>query len=461
MNEYLPIPLLAIYGFSLIATLFNSIFLSIVYTENKNSKEQFYHEREIFYYIVYSAGAFVFLICELELNISGVLARNLWFHRIQMVGLTVCALAMLRLPNFVFDKPSKYPWLDPVLTVLLAACVPFFFTNLTIGPEPHRIGHILQGTETTFYYVIMIFQFSVFIFSIFRAYHNAVLKIRTMMEKTGLTLSKAVVHLKSNEKFLLFGYLIIFVLIALEFLKVAGFISHRLFDVLGIALGMTVFSLLVTILQTKEFRMTVNRLIEIRKSIYDKVRGIEDEYKQLLETIVDIQERDDEYTAGHSRRVMEYSQAIAKAMGLSAEEIARVSTAGILHDIGKVGIDKSILNKPSKLTPQEFGEVAKHSKLGSDIISPHEAFGEIAKYVLYHHEKLDGTGYPEGLSEKDIPQIAKILSVADIFDALNSKRPYREELSKEKCLDIMSEMARQKKIDAEVFAKLAAIMTLR
>jgi HD-GYP domain-containing protein (c-di-GMP phosphodiesterase class II) len=158
---------------------------------------------------------------------------------------------------------------------------------------------------------------------------------------------------------------------------------------------------------------------------------------------------------------MEFSEEIAKEMGLKPEVIAKITTTGILHDIGKVGVDKSILNKPASLTPEEFEQVEKHSQLGSDIISPHDAFGEIAKYVLHHHEKLDGSGYPLGIAGKDIPLIARIIAVADIYDALSSKRPYRDELPREKCLEIMADMAKNRKIDPEIFAKFVAIATSR
>lgn len=461
MNEYLPFHMLAIYGFCLAFAFFNSLFLFAVYMENRRSGASAFRLKEGLFYIIYSAGAFVYVGCQLILLASKDTSLNIFAHRLQMCGLTVGVVALIWLPCFVFGQENKLYRIDLALSIVLLASTPLYFSNFIIKNEPERILYIVQGTEMPAFYVLMILLLACIVYATVRSVIMTALKIRSFRNKTNLSLGEAFRNLKASEKFLFTGYLIIILSASTEFLRMSGILPPAVVDFTGVPIAVTLYSLFLAILQMREYRGAIDDLNRIRKNIYDKARKIEEEYKQLLETIVDIQERDDEYTAGHSRRVMEYSETIAKSMGLGAEQIAKITTAGILHDIGKVGVNKTVLNKPSQLTPEEFEEVAKHSRLGSDIISPHDAFGEIARYVLYHHEKLDGSGYPDHISSEQIPEIAKIITVADIFDALSSKRPYRAELPVEKCLDIMKEMTLQNKIDPAIFSKLATIITLR
>jgi len=199
----------------------------------------------------------------------------------------------------------------------------------------------------------------------------------------------------------------------------------------------------------------------LNKTKQDSIKikeSIEKEYEDILATIVDIIERDDKYTAGHSHRVMQYSYKIARAMGFSKHRIEKIKTAGILHDIGKVGVRKTVINKPGKLTPDEYAEVQKHPALGYDIVSTFLPFKEIAEYVRFHHEKLNGHGYPDGLTADSIPDLVKILTVADIYDALTSERPYREALESDYSIKIMHKMADDSDIDKQILKMLEKII---
>lgn len=145
-------------------------------------------------------------------------------------------------------------------------------------------------------------------------------------------------------------------------------------------------------------------------------------------------------------------------MGLRSSVIDKIEITGILHDIGKLGVSKLVLNKPGRLTDDEFRQIKRHSELGFDIVSTYKPLFEIATYVKAHHEKLNGEGYPDRLTDEKIPEIAKIISVADIYDALSSKRPYREGLDLDKCLQIMQDMANNHEIDRTILAKLEKII---
>ena len=137
-------------------------------------------------------------------------------------------------------------------------------------------------------------------------------------------------------------------------------------------------------------------------------------------------EAKDSYTHGHSTKVMEYAVKISMEIGLSDEEIETIRYAGLLHDIGKIGIKDVILSKQGKLTEEELHELHKHPEYGANIMERVEMLKEIAPLTLYHHEKYDGSGYPLGLRGNQIPLGARILAVADTFDAMIADRPYRK-----------------------------------
>lgn len=134
----------------------------------------------------------------------------------------------------------------------------------------------------------------------------------------------------------------------------------------------------------------------------------------------------DPYTRGHSERVSIYSSLLSEEIGLTEEEVESIGLASQLHDIGKIGIHESILNKPDKLTSDEYEQVKNHVQISRDIVSRIPNLSHIAHVVKHHHERHDGKGYPDGLSGEEIPLGARILAIADAFDAMTSVRPYRQ-----------------------------------
>jgi putative two-component system response regulator len=137
-------------------------------------------------------------------------------------------------------------------------------------------------------------------------------------------------------------------------------------------------------------------------------------------------EAKDKYTSGHSQRVAETSVAIATELGMPQDSIEKIRLAGLIHDIGKIGVRESVLNKPSGLTEEEFQHVKYHPEIGEHILTPIVEDEEVLKMVRHHHEHYDGTGFPDGLSGEQIPLGARILALADSYDAMTSERPYRE-----------------------------------
>ena len=149
-------------------------------------------------------------------------------------------------------------------------------------------------------------------------------------------------------------------------------------------------------------------------------------FEQTAEALAGAIDAKDKYTNGHSRRVAEYSLKIARCAGKSEEECEKVYFAALLHDVGKIGIPVSILNKKGRLTEEEFEQIKQHPVVGGQILSSISQSPWLSVGARYHHERYGGNGYPEGLKGEDIPEIARIIAVADAYDAMSSNRSYRE-----------------------------------
>ncbi|HZM89358.1 MAG TPA: HD domain-containing phosphohydrolase [Blastocatellia bacterium] len=174
------------------------------------------------------------------------------------------------------------------------------------------------------------------------------------------------------------------------------------------------------------------RKAEENRRLYAEMRHIYRDTVRAFGAAIDLK---DAYTSGHSDRVARYSEAIAREMGLTGSELERVGVAAYLHDIGKITVDRAIINNPRPLTDKEFGELNKHVTTGFEILSNiRRPWDEIAYLTKCHHEKVDGSGYPQGLRGNEIPLGSKIVTLADSFDAMMTDRPYRSRLSLEQTL---------------------------
>ncbi len=157
-----------------------------------------------------------------------------------------------------------------------------------------------------------------------------------------------------------------------------------------------------------------------------------------LQAIAYTLELRDPYTAGHQRRVAALAAAMAREMGLSPEEVHGIQLAATVHDLGKIRVPAEILASPSKLSDVEFQMIKMHSQAGYDILKGIDFPWPLAETILQHHERLDGSGYPRGLKEKDIVTGAKIVAIADTVEAMASHRPYRPAIGIDKALDEIS-----------------------
>lgn len=175
------------------------------------------------------------------------------------------------------------------------------------------------------------------------------------------------------------------------------------------------------------------------RTILEINNDLENSFRESIETLRRIVDAKDPYTRGHSDRVSEYSVLIGEKLGLSESELETLRIGGLFHDIGKVGVPDNILLKPGRLTDEEYAEIKKHPSIGAHILSTTKTFQDFIPIVEYHHERYDGFGYPSKLKGEEIPYFARIAAIADTFDAMTSKRPYRDALS----IDIVKEEFRK------------------
>ena len=171
-----------------------------------------------------------------------------------------------------------------------------------------------------------------------------------------------------------------------------------------------------------------NKVDEQTDELREKTRKIQEAYWQTVTALSEAVDAKDRYTSGHSKRVAEYARMIAKRMGKSNAEQERIYRAGLLHDVGKIGVPVEIINKPGKLTDGEFDLIKIHPITGYHIVREISEYGDMAIAAKYHHERYDGKGYPNGLVGENIPETARILGVADAYDAMTSNRSYRRGL---------------------------------
>jgi putative nucleotidyltransferase with HDIG domain len=202
----------------------------------------------------------------------------------------------------------------------------------------------------------------------------------------------------------------------------------------------------------------LHSLINMKKEELDKTyKELKKRYLDTIEALRLTVDAKDFYTRGHSDRVAYYAMKLGRAFNLSEDEIELLRLAGIFHDIGKIGTADDILFKTDKLEYDEYEEIKKHPLKGAYILSAISMFQDVVPLVKYHHERVDGKGYPEGLKGEEIPFLARILSVADAFDAMTSDRKYRSKLEVEEAIEQFKVNAGTQ-FDAEVVNMLIKIL---
>jgi HD-GYP domain-containing protein (c-di-GMP phosphodiesterase class II) len=177
---------------------------------------------------------------------------------------------------------------------------------------------------------------------------------------------------------------------------------------------------------------------------------------QSLLGLANALEAKDPYTRGHSERVGTWSRRLGMVLGLNGDEVETVTQAGLLHDIGKIGVPEIVLRKRGGLAAEEWALMRQHPLIGAQIVAPFDFFAGGALVIRHHHERWDGTGYPDGIAGTAIPLGARIVAVADVFDALTSDRPYRAALSRDAALAYLAAEAGYT-LDGDVVAAMLGL----
>lgn len=223
---------------------------------------------------------------------------------------------------------------------------------------------------------------------------------------------------------------------------------------LFIGIGLVIL-LFLNLIRTVRSVRNLERLRQ-KKELESRRRQTERISLQTIKTISVTVETKNVYTNGHSQRVADYSALIAGALGWDDKRINNLRNAAYMHDVGMIGIPDSIVNKPTRLTEEEYAIIQRHTLIGVDILKDITLIEHVAEVAHYHHERYDGTGYPEGLSGEEIPIEARIVAVADSYDAMNSKRIYRNALEKEKIIEELESCSGTQfdPVIAELFVRL-------
>ncbi|UCF87256.1 MAG: HD-GYP domain-containing protein, partial [Nitrospiraceae bacterium] len=203
-----------------------------------------------------------------------------------------------------------------------------------------------------------------------------------------------------------------------------------------------------SIIDVREGKEKEKQLVQAKDAFFNMLKDLDSTYKELKDiynnlviAFSNVIDAKSPWTKGHSVNVTTYAVAIAESMGLSEEDIFILRTAALLHDIGKIGTYDKILDKEGKLTDEEFALIRQHPKQGVKILEPIKGMESVLPVIRNHHERLDGRGYPDGLKGEEISLLARILCVADSYDAMLTSRPYRNSTGKDYAMDELKRCA--------------------
>lgn len=202
-----------------------------------------------------------------------------------------------------------------------------------------------------------------------------------------------------------------------------------------------------------ELMTRVKSLLKL-KELYDDV----DRSETIIFTLAEMLEAKDVYTRGHSERVAKYSVMLAKAIGLNEQDLAWIHRGALLHDVGKIGVRESILNKPEKLSQEELAHIRSHPARGCEICKTLGSLAPLLPIIRHHHERVDGLGYPDGVTGEQLAIGPRIVSIADAYDALTSNRPYRKGINPQDALKIMEKEKALGQWDSELVGEFIKVI---
>ncbi len=375
----------------------------------------------------------ILFVTALIATIIGIVLRIWKKHTIYMLygalGILDVACWLLSVSQFTPFITRIY-YVDGLMGFIFCMMMPFallIYIN-SIQKERYNICH-------TTLYIISIVSFilwTVLHFTGIRSFQSSLVYIDTILGLTGFCVLVTLVldikngHIKEYP-YTAAGFLIFLIMSIVEIIMLIFFPDHS--NETPVLIGLMFLLILVVIQQIDDIR-------KVRDHLESEIKNKNAENEQMLihivETLAGTIDAKDAYTNGHSSRVADYAKEIARRFGYSETEQDDIFMMGLLHDIGKIGIPDAVINKPGKLTDEEYDIIKKHPIMGSKILANIKEKPELATGARWHHEKYGGGGYPDGIKGDQIPEQARIIAVADAYDAMTSCRSYRKSLPQEK-----------------------------
>ena len=375
----------------------------------------------------------ILFVTALIATIIGIVLRIWKKHTIYMLygalGILDVACWLLSVSQFTPFITRIY-YVDGLMGFIFCMMMPFallIYIN-SIQKERYNICH-------TTLYIISIVSFILWTalhFTGIRSFQSSLVYIDTILGLTGFCVLVTLVldirngHIKEYP-YTAAGFLIFLIMSIVEIIMLIFFPDHS--NETPVLIGLMFLLILVVIQQIDDIR-------KVRDHLESEIKNKNAENEQMLihivETLAGTIDAKDAYTNGHSSRVADYAKEIARRFGYSETEQDDIFMMGLLHDIGKIGIPDAVINKPGKLTDEEYDIIKKHPIMGSKILANIKEKPELATGARWHHEKYGGGGYPDGIKGDQIPEQARIIAVADAYDAMTSCRSYRKSLPQEK-----------------------------
>lgn len=395
--------------------------------------------KNIYGFSIFGTSCCYAFVVLLHLILSKNPVRKMTLYLISVFVMLSLGLASLTpFINSLYTEFSSYQWGMTVLITISLSLLLLYLIPFKTWLHKHITGIVIF-----FVFVMVITHF----FPSVLPYGNAVILVACffLLIYALRTVSHTFTTYKNNV-FLL----ILFVIFDLFFLYDLSAISFPLIlPSFTLSLWITPLLLLALI-----YYILDQRVLESQQNLAEELKHLNESYSEARESIEDVViflartiDAKDKYTEGHIERVSQYAVFLGERIGLSTEELETLRVGAMVHDIGKIVVDLNILNKPGKLTDAEFEEIKLHPLVGEEICRPLKSLEEVIKIVRYHHEKLDGSGYPDGITGDDIPIEVRIVTIVDIFDALTTDRSYRKAMKMDDAIRILREDAVAGKLD--------------
>ncbi len=422
-------------AFGIVNTLFA---MGLFYLYFKNRKAREFFDAGLFFL---STSAIIFAQFHIELKPEVMWA--LFWNKFEYIGVfsLIYTAPILVISITKKQMPVSLRWVLRIITLAVFALIGF--SDLIIINKPIMNRGLIRAAPGPLFYpsigllVIILIIFYIYMIMMIKKEEGTEVNYYPLFVGVGICI---------------FGGLVDFYDIVTHSILIPGISEPFIFGMFVLAVGFAWTFL-------SRYSGVLSALTKSYTEIDELVRKSNKSFVEFVNLIAKTLDAKDHYTAGHALRVMAYAVKIANAMGLPRSQVELLKQAALLHDIGKISIPDGILNKSSALTAEEKEYIYQHPVVARQILSSVSDFRNILDIIYYHHERVDGKGYPNGRKREDIPLLARILAVADAYDAMRSERPYRPARTKEEAIKEL-EKVKGTQLDEEVVDKFIEVISV-